>query len=107
FDTRPGEIPRRILIERKKRLFSQQKIENLLMERGIDHTKPLKSALAYLNESIPPIPVEVFDNDDFEVRSPDNWLRLGQDSQGQMAGLPARALYMFPSGSGQWRECKV
>ena len=59
FETRPGEIPRRIQIERKRRLYLQHRIEDLLLDRGVDHSQPPKSALAFLSPSIPPIPVEV------------------------------------------------
>lgn len=59
FETRPGEIPRRIQIERKRRLYVQHRIEDLLLDRGVDHSQPPKSALAFLSPSIPPMPVEV------------------------------------------------
>ena len=50
---------------------------------------------------------QVFDNDEFEVRSPDNWLSLAKDSDGNMVGLPARALFLQPDSTGQWRNSKV
>lgn len=50
---------------------------------------------------------KVFDNHDFEVRSPENWLSLAQDSEGNTVGLPARALFLQPDLTGAWRECKV
>lgn len=59
FETRPGEIPRRIQIERKRRLYLQHRIEALLLDRGVDHTQPPKSALSFLSPSICQIPVEV------------------------------------------------
>lgn len=58
FETRPGEIPRRIQIERKRRLYLQHRIETLLQDRGIDYAQPTKSALAFLGASIRPLPVE-------------------------------------------------
>lgn len=59
FETRPGEIPRRIQIERKRRLYSRHRVDALLRDRGIDYAHPQKSALAYLSEAIEPIPVAV------------------------------------------------
>lgn len=50
---------------------------------------------------------KVFDNRDFEVRSPENWLSLAQDSEGNTVGLPARALFLQQDLTGAWRECKV
>lgn len=107
FETRPGEVPRRIQIERKRRLYSQHRLENLLQERGIDYSRPSQSALASLDPSIPVIPLEVFDNHDFDVRSPENWLSLAKDPEGSMVGLPARALFINKDSTGTWRECKV
>lgn len=50
---------------------------------------------------------KVFDNNDFEVRSPEHWLSLARDANGNTAGLPARALFMHGNSCGSWRECKV
>ena len=36
YETRPGQIPRKIEIERKKRLYANQKVEMLLAARGSD-----------------------------------------------------------------------
>lgn len=52
-------------------------------------------------------PPQVFDNHDFEVRSPENWLSLAKDSEGNVVGLPARALFLQPDQTGTWRESKV
>lgn len=41
------------------------------------------------------------------MRSPENWLSLAQDSEGNTVGLPARALFLQPDLTGAWRECKV
>lgn len=59
FETRPGEIPRRIQIERKRRLYSQHQIESLLLDRGVNYAEPPDSALAFLGPSIRALPVEV------------------------------------------------
>lgn len=59
YETRPGEIPRRIQIERKRRLYAQHKIETVLSERGIDYSRGPTSSLAFLSPSIQPLPVEV------------------------------------------------
>jgi hypothetical protein len=57
------------------------------------------------------LPLEAFDNHDFEIRSPRQWQRLideTADAGLRFSGLPARALDVSDSGtSGVWRECHV
>ena len=55
-------------VERKKRLFAKQRLEDLLLERGIDSLRPPKSALAHIDPAVPLMPVELFDDEAFEVR---------------------------------------
>ncbi|CAM9197863.1 unnamed protein product, partial [Phaeothamnion confervicola] len=109
YETRPGEVPRRIQVERKKRLFAKQKLEDLLLERGVDLSRPLKSALDHISPGLPPVAVEIFDDDGFEVRSPEAWLELGRASRAPVPGLPARSLFQSSdgSGAGRWRDCLV
>ena len=40
FISRPGETPRRVQIERKKRLYAQKNVENLLHEKGYPPNVP-------------------------------------------------------------------
>ena len=93
YHTLPGEIPRRIQIERKKRLYAEQSLEALLRARGIDPCSTGSSALAAIAPTIPALPLQVFDSEDFESRSAEAWLRLAAAGGG---GLPARALYVLP-----------
>jgi len=36
----PGRTPRKVVIDRKKKLFASLRIEDLLKEQGIEYTKP-------------------------------------------------------------------
>ncbi|GMI07902.1 hypothetical protein TrRE_jg5473 [Triparma retinervis] len=103
----PGQVPRKIEIERKKRLFAAQKLEDLLVERGVDHTKcENKSSLDFIQGDVLLLPLEAFDSTEYECRSVDAWIELGTKADGTVA-LPARALDTNEDGSGVWRSCIV
>jgi dynein heavy chain, axonemal len=119
YATRPGEIPRRIQIERKKRLYAEQSLEALLRERGVDTAVAAPSALQAIAPRAAALPLEVFDDEAYEVRSAEAWAAMAAAGGG---GLPARALYTLSdsrsssssSSNGsttaavaQWRECLV
>ncbi|KAG5178896.1 hypothetical protein JKP88DRAFT_280807 [Tribonema minus] len=120
YETRPGQVPRRIQIERKKRAYQEQNLEALLRARGVDVTHPTPGILQALAPRAPSLPLHVFDDESFEVRSPECWLSLAAAGGG---GLPARALFFVngdvrAGGGGvppaigcdqpaQWRECVV
>ena len=107
FVTRPGHIPRKIEIERKKRLYATQDIEALLGAKGVDYSNPLVTTLGNIKQGLPCMPLEAFDNVDFEIRTPAEWLERGIKSDGSQGGLPAKALQLQADGSGQWGQCKV
>jgi len=108
FKTKPGETPRKIQIERKKRLYSEQNIELLLAHQGIKYSEPPVSSLAALRFSSEVLPLECFDNSDFEERSPETWMSYAVDPKtNEFVGLPAKALFLLPNGSGQWRQATV
>ena len=77
FVTRPGHIPRKIEIERKKRLYAAQDIEMLLQAKGIDYAGALTTTLTNVQQKLPVIPLEAFDNTSYEVRTPQEWLQRG------------------------------
>jgi dynein axonemal heavy chain len=91
FQSKPGQVPRRILIERKKRLFAEQNINELLQNHGIDYSKyPIMcdhetQAASYL-------PLELFDNFDFDPRTPTEWIELGKAANNGICSIPAKAL---------------
>ena len=101
FESRPGQTPRKIEIERRKRLFASQKIEDLIakelynMRREYSTTPALTSAVtsaASSSDSAPistPIisrkiendisrllPLSSFDDTEFEQRTIQEWLDM-------------------------------
>ena len=112
FITRPGQVPRRIEIERKKRLFASQDLTSLLKGQGIDYSKPAQSTLHSISKAVSHIPLEVFDNEEYEERTPEEWMRLGGSmndgsSSSSAIGVPAKALSMDNNGVGQWKDVIV
>ncbi|XP_051777061.1 dynein axonemal heavy chain 1 [Erpetoichthys calabaricus] len=84
----PGQCPRKIEIERRRRQYLSQDISLLLEEAGIDSNMLMprlskaKSWSAMEKGAplpLPYLPLEVFDDEGFDCRSPDDWLSLGFD----------------------------
>jgi hypothetical protein len=70
-----GKTPRKIVIERQKRLFHAQDLQQLLLEAGVDMRNPdPPSALA----------LETFDDTEYESRPPLEWMGLAVDGEGEM-----------------------
>ena len=89
-----GRTPRKLEIERRKRQYAGNKdIDSLLRELGVkaqelmpvaDHTskallgggrgRPMPTFPSFL-------PLEVFDNLEFDCRTPEEWVALGEMSQ--------------------------
>ncbi|KAH7827931.1 dynein haevy chain 8, inner dynein arm 4 [Monocercomonoides exilis] len=73
YNPAPGKIPRHVYIEKAKKRYLSMDIEQLLRTLGIDY-------------SIPPDPddvttfmkLELFDNTDFDIRKPIDWINLGK-----------------------------
>eukprot|EP00959_Pyramimonas_sp_CCMP1952_P123227 2576280-Pyramimonas_sp.AAC.1 len=81
FETPTGETPRRVQIERKKRLFAQQDISRLLEQKGINSfvNQPSGLELAF------------FDDQEFDTRTFDEWVdkeALEQGVQCKVACYP-------------------
>ncbi|KAJ6667676.1 hypothetical protein lerEdw1_015997 [Lerista edwardsae] len=87
FEVLPGECPRKIAIERRRRLYLSLDIALLLEIRGIDsnelmprHQDPDKMpTIEQKNDPLFPIylPLQVFDDEEYDCRTPEEWLLLG------------------------------
>uniref|UniRef100_A0A8C3XBZ8 Dynein axonemal heavy chain 1 n=1 Tax=Cyanoderma ruficeps TaxID=181631 RepID=A0A8C3XBZ8_9PASS len=83
----PGQNPRKVEVERKRRLYLSFDIAELLASKGIDSNQLMPRH--YDPDNIPPIeetkdtvfpiylPLQVFDNDEFDCRTPEEWISLG------------------------------
>lgn len=94
YDVPPGAVPRRVEVDRKKRLFAAQDVPSLVASEGVDLIEP--SAFG----------VDVFDNTDMEQRLGEEWVPAELPD----GGSPSPALVAFRSGDGnevEWKQCKV
>jgi hypothetical protein len=64
FEAVEGKTPRKIKVERKKRLFQQQDIEKLLEEMSVSMVQ---------NKDFHFLPLEYFDDTSFDPRTPEEW----------------------------------
>ncbi|KAL0210647.1 hypothetical protein RCL1_005083 [Eukaryota sp. TZLM3-RCL] len=127
--TPSGQVPRRVLIERKRRLFTSQQLEKLLHERGVFYNEPSQSDLAPF---VPPsedwtspcvlarflkhhpkikryLPLELFDDLLFEERTPEEYVSLSiSPKNSQEKYLPVQALRLnSASNLYEWVQGKV
>ena len=76
-----GRTPRKVVIDRQKKLFASLRIEDLLKAQGIEYTKPIEAWL----------PLEPFDNEEYNVRNPEEWIELGH-VDGKFEKIPGLSL---------------
>lgn len=88
FKTRPGQIPRRIQVERKKRAFVTVNITEALQKNGV-----LPHILSTINitkkDTIDSMSLSMFYNSDFDSRSLESWIESANESD-----LMGRAMFV-------------
>jgi len=107
FEQQPGKLPRRLEIERKTRLYASQDINEMLCSNGVDYTQ-FPPEVDHTTGKRSYLPLDVFDDLEYEVRSPESWIVEGTDSDEQCA-IEARALMVDSShvDNGIFKPCKV
>lgn len=71
----PGKPPRKVVIDRQRKLFASLDIEELLLELGIDYKNPQAHQADWL-------PLEPFDDTEYDCREPSEWIQYGQSDDG-------------------------
>jgi hypothetical protein len=94
----PGDRPRKVTVERQKRLFETLDIEDLLAERGITFRPPKWKEGHWLQ-------LEDFDNTEYDIRAPVQWLETGVCEDGMLLPVQAKGLRFDRDGCGSWQEC--
>ncbi|XP_073447685.1 dynein axonemal heavy chain 1 [Aquarana catesbeiana] len=89
YEVPPGLCPRKIELERRRREFLKLDITQLLTDEGIDsnllmprHTDPgYQPSLGQNSGHLLPsyLPLEVFDDEEFDIRMCSDWLSLGYE----------------------------
>ena len=102
--TRPGQIPREIQVERKKRAFMLVNVTQILNQNGV-----IAHLIATYNntstDSMESMPLSMFYNSDFDSRPIGMWAEMANQSY-----LKARALHTrMAKGQVQfeWKRCTV
>ena len=102
--TRPGQIPREIQVERKKRAFMQVDVTRLLHENGvIAHLVASYNSTA--QDSMDSIPLSMYYNSDLDSRPIEMWTEMANQSY-----LKARALHTHIAKGVphlEWKRCTV
>ncbi|KXZ54227.1 hypothetical protein GPECTOR_5g319 [Gonium pectorale] len=92
YETRSGETPRKVLIQRKRRQFAAQDVSALVQEEGVQQP------------STELFPLEIFDNTTFESRTHPEWVP-------RRPGIPPTTARAFTGtdepGSNGWVPCTV
>jgi len=78
----PGKPPRKVVIDRQRKLFASLDIEELLLELEIDYRNPQSNQADWL-------PLEPFDDLEYDCRLPHEWIELGYDENGNFNPIPA------------------
>jgi dynein heavy chain len=114
-----SHVPLPIEIERRKRLYAQLDIEDLLMSKNgytlqqlamrmpwDIHQHELPSS-SFFKAAASLVSLDVFDDGEHDSRSSSEWLELGVDQSGRFTFVPAKALRCFEDGVVEWQFCKV
>jgi dynein heavy chain len=98
-----GELPRKVAIERKRILYNQQDIEQLLVDRGVDFRANTLDGQTMASGNLK---LGLFDDLQFEQHlNNSEWLEKGIDNEtGRQHGVPAKGLYRT-YGSAAWKPC--
>ncbi|RDD38836.1 Dynein heavy chain 1, axonemal [Trichoplax sp. H2] len=118
FLTAPGQTPRKIEIERQKRLFAVLDIEQLLSKEGIGTSVLVPPNVKYSYEDVSLdaslnglsnyLPLEIFDDTDYDNRTPEDWLSLGNKiGDTRRYPVPCKSLIPYPEKHYRWTECGV
>ncbi|XP_048258404.1 dynein axonemal heavy chain 1-like isoform X3 [Haliotis rufescens] len=104
FYTKPGECPRKIEIERRRRHYASQDLDELLNSHNIQTELLMPKQQVNGNNNVilnadpddpapfpPYLPLHIFDNEEFDSRTPAEWIALGQEN-GSRKPVPGIAL---------------
>lgn len=94
----PGRAPRKVVIDRKKKLYASLKVEELLKDQGVDYSKSVQAWL----------PLEPFDDREYDERNPQEWIELARQ-EGHHEFIPAIGLHRDgrDGGNFSWRPVLV
>jgi dynein heavy chain len=106
YKTALGQPPRQVVLERERRFYSEQDLTELLLAEGADFSQDEESP-AQKYPSTMGLPLELFDDTEFDCRTPEEWVGLGKAED---RSVPAVALFAL-EGDGalgsEWVAARV
>ncbi|XP_049894014.1 dynein axonemal heavy chain 1 [Epinephelus moara] len=111
YQTIPGQVPRKLVIERLRREYLEIDFEQLLAEKGISSNLLMPIHQSSSDENVtttdnavsPYLPLEIFDNEEYECRTPEDWLALG-NAEGSPDRKPIPAKALLPTDNKTFSE---
>ena len=101
FDNSRGRVPRRIEVERRRRLYESQDVAELLSIAGLVPEEVIKRGHQHL-------PLESFDDTSFDVRDAQEWMSIARSApRPESQFLPARAFKEDSEGKVTLQPCRV
>ena len=106
-ERRAGKTPRRIQVERRRRQFTSQSLDELLVAQGVDYSRAAPDGAGEGEASL--LPLEAFDDTSFEIHEPADWMALADEDGTTVEGpgVPGRGLFRHDDGSGTWTPCRA
>ncbi|XP_014851660.1 PREDICTED: dynein heavy chain 1, axonemal [Poecilia mexicana] len=110
--TIPGHAPRQLVEERLRRGYLVLDLLQLLAEKGIRSNNLMPALPEKQDDSEPQsyklvspfLPLEIFDNDDYECRTPESWLAMGKNEEWpDQKPIPALALLLTESSYPEYK----
>jgi dynein heavy chain len=91
--------PRKVMIDRMKKVYATINIETLLKKVNIDYGK--------VDELDKYFPLEFFEDKDLDIYTPDQWIEKSKDMNGVQLYIPGVGLYVNEEGAGLWRRVLI
>ena len=105
YEQAAGRAPRRIEIERAKRVYARSNLSALLAESGVFYERYGVGADHAVGGAPCHLPLEQFDNEDYEAHAAAEWLARGTDAATGAICVPGRALRFDADGHGRYVPC--
>ena len=97
-----GRPPRKVMIDRMKKVYATIKIETLLKKVNIDYSTKDKL------ESW--LPIEFFEDKDLDIYTPNEWIKKATTKvveEEKVLFIPGVGLYRNEDGVGSWRKVLI
>ncbi len=99
FDPIPGQVPRKVAIDRKRKEFKSIDFESLLAQVGVDFN--------HSNPQVEWVPLEYFDDSQFDDNTNTDWILRQHDEDGQFHPLTGKGLHKEEDGTLKYQPLSI